>query len=256
MAETSKKVLFSILDIFLLALIVLAGVKINNEIKQGELIGPEQIAKISVSGTGKVYAKPDLAIIDFSVITENRTVNEALNENTEKMNTIVNSIKNKGVEENDIKTVIFNISPLYEYQKTGVDVSLYPSGKRVLVGYEVTQSLEVKIRDMAKIGEVIQSATDAGANDVGNLVFTIENQDALKAQAKTQAIEEAKANAQNFATQLGVNLVRIIDFSENTYTPTSVSFNYLKQASESANPQIETGENEIESVVTLTYEIK
>lgn len=260
MAETNKKILIFILNIFLLALIALAGVKVANEIKEGEEIGQETIAKITVSGTSEIYVKPDLAVIDISVITQKKTVDEALSENAKSMNAVIDSVKNQGIEEKDIKTIAFNISPRYEYLKEGIDIYLYPSGKRTLVGYEVTQSLEVKIRDMTKIGELIQGATDNGANDIGDLFFTIDNQDEFKAQAKAKAIEEAKNNAQTLASQLGVKLVRVLDFSENTYTPNYV--NYFKDAAvglESSSgpaPQIQTGENKIESTVTITYEIK
>jgi hypothetical protein len=125
------------------------------------------------------------------------------------------------------------------------------------VGYEVTQSLEVKIRNMEKIGNIIEGATAAGANEVGDLQFTIDKQDELKSQARKEAIEKAKAKAKEIADQLGVKLVKITNFSENEVLPVPRPYFMEKVATEekAGTPQIQTGENKIEVQVSITYEI-
>ena len=256
-----NKILFTglliILAVFLLALTVSTIVGIQNKIKEGKYIGQEIETKntITVSDKGEVYAKPDLALTDFSVITEKKTVAEAMSENAEKMNAVIDFIKEQGVEDKDLKTVNFNIYPRYEWYDT---IQFYPQGKRVLVGYEVQQSLEVKIRDMEKIGDIIQGATDAGANQVGDLQFTIDNPDELKKQARGQAIEKAKNKAEELASQLGVKLVRITNFSESGVIPYYYGFKKavgMGGGEEAPAPEIETGENKIEITVSITYEI-
>lgn len=256
--EEKNKTLFTglliILSVFLLALTVSTVVGIQNKIREGRYIGQEIESKntITVSDKGEVYARPDLALTTFSVITEKKTVAEAMNENAEKMNAVINSVKEQGVEDKDLKTTTFNIYPRYEwYEKT----EFYPQGKRVLVGYEVRQSLQVKIRDMEKIGEIIQEATDAGANQVGDLQFTIDNEDELKKQARGQAIEKAKRKAEELASQLGVNLVRITNFNESGVVPRYYAFEEALGKGADEAPQIEVGENKIEVNVTITYEI-
>lgn len=240
-----------ILSIFLIALIISTGVDIRNKIIETK-------NTISVSETGEIYAKPDLALTTFSVITEAKTVAQAVSENTKKMNAVIDFVKGRGVEEKDLKTTSFNIYPRYEYQKVETEIYPYPPGKRVLVGYEVTQSLEVKIRDMVKIGDIIQGATDAGANQVGDLQFTIDKEDELKKQAREQAIEKTKTKAKELAGQLGVKLVRITNFSESSVIP--YYYGLEKAAAPSGvgggTPQIETGENKIEVTVSITYEIR
>lgn len=244
------KTLLIILGIFLITLIISKAIDIRDKI---QITGNT----ITVSDTGEIYAKPDLALTTFSVITEAKTVAQALEENTKKTNAVIDFVKAQEVEEKDVKTTSFNIYPRYEYQKVETEIYPYPPGKRVLVGYEVTQSLEVKIRDMTKIGDIIQGATDAGANQVGDLQFTIDKQDELKAQARAQAIEKAKTKAKELASQLGVNLVRITNFSENSVIP---YFHGLKEAlpmgAGEEVPQIEIGENKIEVTVSITYEIR
>jgi len=156
------------------------GVDIYNKMSESENV-------ITVSATSEVYAKPDLALTTFSVISEAKTVGAAMQDNTTKMNAVTTFVKSQGVEDKDIKTTNFNISPRYEWREK--------TGERVLVGYEVSQSLQVKMRDLAKIGDIIQGATEAGANQVSDLQFTIDNEDALKEEARGKAIEEAKTKA-------------------------------------------------------------
>lgn len=257
-----KKCLFIsfivVLNILLVFLIVWIGVGIQNKIKEGKYIGRDIESRdtITVSDKGEVYAKPDLALVNFSVITEAKTVNEAMTDNTEKMNAVIAFVKGRGVEDKDLKTTSFNIYPRYEWQKAGTCVPPCPSGRRVLIGYEIRQSLQVKIRDMGEIGEIIEGATTAGANEVGNLQFTIDNQDELKKQARDEAIGKAKAKAEELALSLGVNLVRITNFSESGVVPRFYAFEEsMVGIGGGEAPQIETGENKIEVTVTITYEI-
>ncbi len=257
---SENKNVFIILVIVLIAFLFILSISgivgILNQIKEGKYIGQEIETKntITVSDTGEVYTKPDLGITSFSVKTEKKTVAQAMSENTEKMNEIINSMKNLGVEEKDLKTTTFNIYPRYDY----VERASFVQGTRVLAGYEITQSLQVKIRDLDKIGQIIESATDAGANQVGNLSFTIDKEDEFKKQAREEAINKAKVKAKELADQLGVNLVRIVSFNENGQAPVYYDNYSMKEASGiggAGAPQIETGENKIEVSVSITYEI-
>ncbi len=238
--------------VFLVSLIVWVNIDISNKIRKTE-------NTITVSDTGTIYAKPDLVLTTASVVTEAKTVAEGLSENTKKMNAVILAVKNEGVEEKDLKTTSFNIYPRYEwYEPWTCDIPC-PSGKRVLVGYEITQSLQIKIRNMEKVGTIIQSATDAGANEVSDLQFTIDKEDELKAQARAEAINKAKAKAEELAKQLGIRLVRISNFSESGVVP---YFYSMKEAAPlgmgggTEMPEIQTGENKIEVTVSITYEIR
>ena len=247
--KSKKHCFFALLSILIIVVILSVSVDVYNKIK----VDSEN--RITVSGTGKVYIKPDLALTSFSVITEAKTIAEALSQNTEQMNQIISFIKGQGVEDKDLKTTDFNIYPRYEWEEK-TEIPPYPSGKRVLVGYEVRQSLQVKIRELTKIGEIIQGATDSGANQVGSLQFTVDDQDELKNQAREKAIEQAKEKAKELASQLGIKLVRITNFNESGIVPRT----YLLEESEAimgaGAPEIEIGETKIEVTVTLTYEIK
>lgn len=255
--------MFFVIAIFLLSLTVYFGIAAQNKIKEGKYIGqpPESKNTITVSDSADIYAKPDLAITTFSVVTEAKTVANAMSENTKKMNAIVDFMKKSGVKETDLKTTNFSINPRYEWIKAGAcpPPDYCPSGKRVLVGYEILQSLQVKIRDMEKIGDIVQGAIDAGANQVGDLQFTIDNQDELKRQVREEAIKKAKDKAKELASQLGVDLIRITNFSESGEAPRPMYYEAMAKSvgggGEMPAPSIETGENKISVSVSITYEI-
>jgi uncharacterized protein YggE len=245
--------LIATLWVLLVALVLSTAIDVKDKIQETE-------NTITVTESGEVYAKPDLALITFSVTNEAKTVAEALSGNTKNMNAVIEAVKEQGVEEKDLKTTNFSIYPRYEWRQTEIClVPPCPSGERTLVGYEVNQSLQVKIRDLEKTAEILQAAADAGANQVGDLQFTVDKEDEFKKQAREEAIKKAKTKAQELAKKLGVRLVRVSNFSESGL---GVRYYALEESAVPAGmggeemPKIETGENKIEVTVTITYDIK
>lgn len=236
-----KIIMSGVLIVFLLTATVYLVFGINSKIK--ESIGENTI---TVSDSGEIYAEPDLAVVDLSVISEAKTVAEAMKQNTDKMDVIVSQIRGLGVGEDDLQTTNFNIYPRYEYVNE----------KRTLAGYEVHQTLDVKIRDLQRVSAIIQTATNAGVNQVGNLQFTIDEQDSLRKQAREMAIEKVKAKANELAKQLGVKLVRIAGFNEGSDYISPV---YREAAAYGigggGGSSIEPGQNKIEVTISITYEI-
>ncbi len=249
-----KKIFFallSVLTIFVVVLIISTSVDVVNKIKEGRYISQNVRMRnsIVISETGEVYASPDLAVISFAVVNEAKSVTDAMNENSATMNNVIEAVKEQGIEDKDLKTTSFNIYPRYEYSE-----GTY--GKRILVGYEVIQELQVKIRDLGKIGIIIERAADSGANRVDDLYLTIDDQDALKKQAREQAIAQAKTKAGELALQLGVKLGKIVSFNESFYAPRYDTQYSMKEGIGGAEvPDIQTGENKISVSVIITYEI-
>ena len=243
------KFVFGILsNLFLIVLTLWFSIGVLNQIKERRYIGNQVKNTLVVFATGEVFSKPDLAIVNFSVVNEALTVEKALSENTDKANSVINFLKNQEIQEKDIKTIVFNINPRYEWQKE----------RRILVGYEVKQSLEVKIRDFSKIGEIIEGAIKNGANIVENLQLTIENKEELKNKAREIAIKRAKEKAQAIASQLEVKLVKITNFTENegAIYPERIYFNQSATPEfKDLVPQINVGENKIQIEVAVTFEI-
>ncbi len=232
---------------FIFGVVVTVGVLKNSTKVEKDI---SKIPTITISGSADVYTKPDIALVAFSVITSSSNVSEAMNQNTSKMNSIINYIESQGVEEKDIKTTNFNLYPVYAYA--------HDTGKRTLSGYEVSQSLQIKIRDLSKIGGIISGATDRGANEMSDLQFIVDNDDNLKAQAREKAILDAQNKAKVLADQLGVKLGKIVSFNENLATPTPIyrsSVKLMESSDSEEIPNIQTGENKISATVSITYEI-
>jgi uncharacterized protein len=213
---------------------------------------------VEVTGVGEVFARPDLAVVSFSVENEEKEAEQVLLKNAEKVNSVIDYFKDKGIEEKDIKTTAFNLYPRYEYY--GETSYLKPEEGRLLVGYEAIQTVEVKIREIDKIGEFLEGGVVSGANRVHGISFTVENEKELIRKAREIAIKEAKNEAEILSNQLGVRLTGIIGFNEQK----DGGINYMRSLGmgemdkmiEFAAPEIATGENKITSRVYLRYKIK
>ncbi|MFA7157524.1 MAG: SIMPL domain-containing protein [Bacilli bacterium] len=208
---------------------------------------------ITIQGEGEVYAVPNIGAIDIAVVTEALKVEKAMSENTEKMNNVIGALKTDfNIDEKDIQTQNFNINPRYEWN----------DNERILVGYEINQVINVKIRNLDIIGDVIQKSTDLGANDINSLSFTFDDDEALKQEAREKAIQNAKDKAEALAKDLGVKMVKIVDFYESFSVPATRGVYYneamkMKISLDSAtSADIEVGQNKITSTVSITYLIK
>lgn len=217
---------------------------------------------ISMDGTGEVMAIPDVASFNFAVDETSESVDSAQKMATEKNNKALDYLKSQGIEDKDIKTTSYNISPKYEWQQAPSPVGVYNPGKNVLIGYEVTQNTDVKIRDTKKAGEILAGIGKIGVSNVSGLSFKVDDDQTLKAEARAKAIADAKTKIQAVAKELGVKVVRVISFYETTNNPIygdagMGSAGVMMDAKVAAPaPQIPTGENKITSTVNVTFEIK
>jgi hypothetical protein len=263
--------------VFTLASVLVVGILIffvGQMFYQNKSLDQQNNYQITVTGEGKVYAKPDIALISLGVTTQATSVADVAKSNTEKMNAVITAVKALEIDEKDIQTTNYNLTPVYENTITPVyDTSLMSSGVSIssvgypirtgttLKGYKLEQNIQVKIRDFTKIGDVLSKSTVAGANLVGDLQFTIDNPEQFKEQARAKAIAQAKANAQNLAKESGVKLGKIINVYENNYySPMYSSVKGMGGASmDSAvapSPTIQPGQQEINLTVNLTYQVK
>lgn len=239
----------------------------------GKSIQPSSFRSFSAVGEGKVVAIPDVAVFTFSVITEGGKDIAALQgQNTEKVNKAIELVKSKGVDAKDIKTQGYNLSPRYQYStcrevlpmpvEAGIETSvskICPPAE--IVGYTITQTVQVKARDFTKVGDILSGVVLQGVNNVSQLSFQIDDQSAVQEQAREQAIQKAKARAKKVADAAGFRLGRLLSVDEG-YTPYRVynSMDYSASGSVSlekapAVPTVEPGSQEITVDVTLRYEI-
>ncbi|MGB9847725.1 MAG: SIMPL domain-containing protein [Minisyncoccia bacterium] len=208
-----------------------------------------------VSAEGKVYAKPDLAIIEASVITQNKDFKTVQLENDRKMQRMINFLKESGIEDKDIKTIQYNLQPQYDYSwcRTS-EYPIYCPPK--LVDYIFTQTVQIKIRDLSRAGDIVGNLTNYGANQISNISFTVENIDEYQAQARKEAIEKAQNKALSIAKATGVKIGRIISINENSNNYFPVRTMAKEDLVAGSNAAIEAGTNEISVSISLTYELK
>jgi len=211
---------------------------------------------LTVSGEGKISAKPDVAIVEMSVISQNENVELAQSENDQKMQRVVNFLKESGIDEKDIKTTQYNLQPEYDYswcRTTEYPVYCPPK----LVDYVLTQSLQVKIRDLSRVGKIIGNLSEIGVNQISDISFVIDNDAEIKSAARQKAIAEAKRKAQEMAAATNIKLGKIIEINESVsgLTPQRMVYQKTIELADTAAP-IEIGTNEIVVSVSLIYEIK
>ncbi len=217
---------------------------------------------ISVTGKGEIFAPSDIATFSFSVNAKEVDVKTAQTKSADSVNKIVTFLKEKGIEDRDIKTSNYNISPQYEYkQVVCTQWSCPPVGDPKIVGYSVEQSIEVKVRKIDTVGDILSGVGGLGATNVSGLSFTIDDDETLKAEARDKAIADAQDKAQKLADKLGVHIVRM-----NGYWEDQVGFPMAygmgggvaeaMSADVKAVPQIPSGENKITTQVNISYEVR
>lgn len=215
---------------------------------------------ITVDGTGEAVATPDIATFSFTVSETAKTVAQAQALATEKSNAALKAVRAGGVADKDIQTIAYNINPHYEYSGGVCTANYCPPSKQVLTGYDVSQTTQVKIRDLSKAGDLFTSIGSIGVQNVNGLSFAVDKPEAVKAQARAKAIAEAQSKADELARQLHVTLVRIVSFSESDNSPRPMMYAMGGKAmaadSAPAAPEISTGEQKITDNVQITYEIK
>ena len=247
---------YSCITIFKVILVVVVVLFLGRVIIGGGRYSSPDLQKdtIVVSGKGEIAVKPDLATVSFSVSEENLDVAKASDAVNSIISKIVADLEENGVDEKDIKTTSYNIYPRYEY----INTYIYPyTGKQVLAGYNVSQSIDLKIRDLSKAGKIISDLGEMGATNMSSLTFTNDKYDDLVKQARDEAIKQARDEAQKLAKSLGVRLVKIVGYSEGgnypVYFRDAVSSSLGKGGGEATLP---AGENTITSNVSITYEIR
>ena len=236
--------------------IVYLGVLIRNGFRTYDYIGksPDMINQITVTGTAKVSATPDVAVLNLGIISDGATVNAAQKGVTDKMNAIVKSLKDDfKIEAKDIQTESFSVNPKYDWS----------SGRQVIIGYTANQSVTVKVRDFTKTGNILSKATELGANNVSGPTFSIDDPEKVKAEAREKAIAQAKGKAESLASQVGIKLGRIVNYYEGgnemaniVYSTMAVGRGGADSAKAVAAPTIEAGSQDVQLTVNISYEIK
>ena len=207
--------------------------------------GDEEMRTVTVSGSGEIVVAPDLAYIDLGVQTKNPDAALAQSENADLMTKVINAIKAAGIDEKDIKTTGYSLYQTYDY---GIE------GERSDPYYVANNIVNVKIRDVDAVGEIIDIASKAGSNSINSIRFALEDDSVYYQEALKLAMESAKGKA-----------TAIMDtFDKVPGIPSSVSESsgggnlyydyYPAKAAMEASTPIESGEITISASVSVTYD--
>ena len=202
---------------------------------------------ITVTGTGSSYAPPDIAYISLGVEILNANPATAVKDADAKMTAIVKVIKDAGVKDTDIQTEQYNI-----YRENAYD-STTNAPKPI---YHLINTVRVTLRDISKVGDILGTAVDAGANVVNNVSFGIKDTKASESTARKAALEDARDRATEMATAIGGTLGQILAINESSYSQPALAFAAGKGGGGGGGGGIAGGALEVSISVTVTYEIK
>lgn len=207
---------------------------------------------ITVTAEGKVNARPDIAIINLSVVTQGKTVKEVTQNGNNKMASVIAAVKKLGIEAKDITSTQYNLYPEYFYPE---------NRKPELSGYNLSQDIRVKVRDLDKVEDVLDQGVTAGANQIGQLSFDIDDPARIKKAARELAFATAKEKAIEMSASAGVKLGSVVTFSEGYLSEPPVYANFTNDAMRSAETvgtgiDIEPGSADIRVSISVTYEIE
>ena len=205
---------------------------------------------ITVSGKGTAGSPPDMATIQTGVTTKAPTAKEALAANNTAMKKVLDILKSRNIDHKDIQTSGFNVYPEYRRQ---------PRGGRTneIEGYRVSNNVRVKVRNLARLGEVLDAVVQAGSNQISGVSFSIAKPREIMNKARRNAIDDARGRAELYAQATNTRVGRVISISEQSIQPPRPMFQARMAMAEMAadSVPIATGEQEVTASVNVMYEL-
>lgn len=199
---------------------------------------------ITVSATGAAKVQPDIARISAGVVTEAATAREAIDRNKAGMTKFIDGMKKAGVEARDIQTTAFNVEPRYSQPKDG-----RPS---TINGYRVVNQVRLTVRNVGRLGEILDEAIALGANQINQIAFDVAEPEQAQDEARKQAMTKARRRAELYATAAGASLGQVLRIAEGDGAPPPPEGRVMMRAS----VPIEPGTRTLEIEVHVTYELR
>lgn len=234
-----------------LVLLALMGLAITlsacNAIQPGVGFQPRTI---SVNGSAQMVLTPDIAYVSIGVHTEAEDAKEAMASNNQQTQAVIGSLLAAGVDDKDIQTINFSIYPQERYSPTGESQGKY---------FSVDNTVYVKVRDLTGLGELLDSAVQAGANTIYGITFDIENKDAATEQGRKEAVENARKQAEQLAAAAGVSLGPVYSLSSYSSYPMPMAYDVKGMGGAAdmvASAPITPGQMTITVDVSVSFEIR
>lgn len=207
------------------------------------------VPSVTVVGSGRASAKPDMAEVNVGVTTQAATAADALHENNDAMDRLLKALAGHGIEEKDILTSGFNVSPQYQYNQ---------NRPPRLVGYQVSNSVHVKVRQLPTLGPLLDDVVGRGANQINGVSFSVAEPNPLLDQAREKAVADARRKAELYARAAGVSLGNVLLIQEYTpHLPRPMEAQPMAaMAGRAAAVPVATGEMDFSATITITYALK
>ena len=203
---------------------------------------------ITVTGQAETSATPDVAQVTVGVTTEAASPSEALAMNTDAMTQLMETLKNSGIEKKSIQTAHFNVSPKYVNE---------PNRDPKIVGYQVTNQVRADVKDIAKLGEVLDQLVTVGANQMNGISFDVSKAETLKDDARKEAMANALRRAKLYAAAAGAEVGEIVQIAEEVSMPAPRPVMLAKARAMAAEAApVERGSQDLEARVTATWKLK
>jgi uncharacterized protein len=212
---------------------------------QGEKSSPQ--ARVIVVGEASVSAPPDYAEVRGGVNTTAKTVKEAVDANSKLMAAVTGALLDSGVAQNDVQTSEFSIEPVYTSQTS--------SAEPKLSGYRVSNQVNVRIHQLAKVGEILDRLVAAGATNVGNVQFLLSDPSKMLDQAREAAVADARHKAELYARASGLNLGHVAWITESPEFAQPVADGIRMKSAQMAPVPIQPGENTLHASITVGFDI-
>lgn len=211
--------------------------------------------QIVVTGVGEASAKPDIALTQLTVLRSAETARAALDDANKAMAEVLDAMKGLKIESRDLQTSGFSITPQYRYDQKPDGTQSPP----VLVGYEVRNTLSVRIRDIASVGALLDKAVSLGVNQGGDINFTISDPAPIRSAARQDAVKDAMATAKTLADAAGVTLGPVVSIDTGGHEappmPAPMARMALAAPQMDKSVPVEAGENTVQATVRMVFEI-
>ncbi len=227
-----------------------------HESSSGPVVAPGN-TMLSLSAEGRSNKTPDLAVFSAGVSNQGKTAGEALSANSADMNKVIAALKKAGIADRDIQTSNLNLNPIYQPQRPMPDGTVEPAQPKI-IGYQVYNTVNVRQRNLAQFGRVLDTLVAAGANQINGPSFQMDDPDAATDEARTQAMKKARARANLYASAAGLKVLRMLTISESGGYMPQPQVMYTRAAMadgmEKATP-VAAGEVSLTSTVTVLFEL-
>lgn len=207
---------------------------------------------LAVLAEGKVERAPDVADLSAGVVTQAKTATETMRLNAQKMTAVIAALKRAGVADRDIQTAGLNLNPQYLYRE---------NQPPVLTGYQVSNNVAVRVRDLAEMGKTIDALVGQGANQINGPSFRLDKPEPALDEARVAAMAKARQRAELYARAAGLRVKRIMQISESSATtpppyPMPVMRNQAMAEAKDASTPISAGEVEASVTVNVVFELE